>query len=178
MIFLKRNEIQRVTCSHFIAFSKWAKVEGYTDLRVTVPFLFKDSLKSQTWLSLYRGFAGPSSIFKFSHSEKIWGLQSIYWAFLKVTHFGNVVQQSNTKYQRKISSNMKFSYPNLWKSEKKKLLWSMYWELHCHQMLSGKSKNYAVSLLCNITRIWLLSVSTRNIIHLAAIRVKIWGLSK
>ena len=58
-------------------------------------------------------------------------------------------------------------------------LWSMYWGLHCHQMLGGKSKNYAVSLLCNITEIWqLLSVSTRNIIHLAVIWVKIWGLHK
>ena len=119
MIFLKRNKIQRVTCSHFIAFSKWAKVEGYIDLRVTVPLLFKDSLKSQTWLFLYRSFAGPSAIFKFSHSKQIWGWQSIYWAFLRVTHFGNAVEELSTKYQWKISSNMKFSYLNLWKSEKK-----------------------------------------------------------
>ena len=162
MIFLKRNEIQRVTFSHFIAFSKWAKVEGYIDLRFTIPLLFKDSLKSQTWLFLYRGFAGPSMIFKFSQSRQIWGLQSIHWAFLKVTHFGNAVQEFSTKYQWKISSDMKFSYPNLWKSEKK-LLWSMYWGLHCHQMLSGQSKNYAVSPLCNIQAFqWIFGVRAIN----------------
>ena len=111
---------------------------------------------------------------KFSHSEQIWGLQFIHWAFLRVTHLGNAVQELSTKYQGQISSNMKrsnmkCSYPNLWKSEKE-LLWNMYWGLHCHQMLSGKSKNYAISLLYNITQIWqLLSVSTSNIIHLAVI---------
>ena len=115
---LRWNEIQRVTCTLFIAFSKWAKVEGYNDLRVTVPLLFKDSLKSQTWLFSYRSFAGPSTTFKFSHSEQIWWLQSIYWAFLRVTHFGKAVQELSTKYQWKISSNAKFRYPNLWKSEK------------------------------------------------------------
>ena len=119
LIFLKRNEIQTVTCSQFIAFSEWAKVEGYIDLRVTVPFLFKDSLKSQTWLFLYRSFAGPSVIFKFSHSKQIWGWQPIYWAFLRVTHFGNAVEELSTKCQLKISSDMKLSYPTLWKSEKK-----------------------------------------------------------
>ena len=78
-------------------------------------------------------------------------------------------------YHWKISSNVKFSYPNLWKSEKK----CMYWGLHCHQVLSGKSKNYALSLLYNITQIWqLLSVSTRKTICLAVIWVKIWGLHK
>ena len=71
LIFLKRNKIQRVTRSHFTAFSKWAKVECYIDLMVTVPLLFKDSLKSQTWLFSYRSFAGPSMIFKFSLSEQI-----------------------------------------------------------------------------------------------------------
>ena len=60
-VFLKRNEIQRVPCSHFTAFSKRAKVERYVDLRATVPLLFKDSLKSQTWLFSYRSFAGPSN---------------------------------------------------------------------------------------------------------------------
>ena len=54
LIFLKKNKIQRVTRSHFIAFSKWAKVECYIDLMVTVSLLFKDSLKSQTWLFSYR----------------------------------------------------------------------------------------------------------------------------
>ena len=72
LIFLKRNKIQRVIRSHFIDFSKWTKVEGYIDLKVTVPLLFKDSLKSQVFS--YRNFAGPSTIFKFLHSEKTWGL--------------------------------------------------------------------------------------------------------
>ena len=48
-----------------------SKFEGYIDLRVTIPLLFKDSLKSQTWLFSDVGFAGPSTIFKFSHSEQI-----------------------------------------------------------------------------------------------------------
>ena len=172
MIFLKRNKIQRVTCSHCIAFSKWAKDEGYIYLRVTIPLLFKDSLKSQTWLFSYRSFAGPLMIFKFSHREQIWGWQSIYWTFLRVKHFGNAVEELSTKYQWKLSSNMNFSHPNLWKNEKISTKF-------CHQMLSGNSKNYAVSLLCNITQIWqLLSVSARNIIHLAVIWVEIWGIHK
>ena len=146
-----------------------SKSWGYIELRVTVPLLFKDSLKSQTWLFSSRSFAGPSTIFKFSHSEQIWREQSIYWTFLRVTHFGNAVQELSSKYQWKISSNMKLNYPNLWKSEKK-LLWNMYWGLHCHQMFSDKSKHYAVSLLCNIIQLWqLLSVSTSKIIHSAVI---------
>ena len=164
LIFLKRKEIQRVPYCCFIAFSKWAKVEGYIDLGVIVPLLFKDSLKSQTLLFLYRSFAEPSTMFKFSQSKQIWGLQSIYWAFLRL-HILEMLCKNwvPSIYQWKISSNMKFSYTNLWKSEKK-LLWSKYWGLHCQRMLSNKSKINAVSLLCNITQIWqLLSVSMRNI---------------
>ena len=42
-----------------------------------------------------------------------------------------------------------------------------------------KVKIYAISLLCNITQIWqLLSVSMRNMIHLAVIWVKTQGLHK
>ena len=80
-----------------------------------------------------------------------------------------------------VSMKNKFKYEVLlpkFVKKWKKLLWSMYWGLHSHQMLSGKSKNYAISLLCNITQIWcFLSVSTRNI-HLAVIWVRIWGLHK
>ena len=86
--------------------------EGYC----TTPF--KDSLNSQTWLFSYRNFAGPSTIFKFSHIEQIWGLLSIYWAFLRVMGFGNAVHELSTIYQGKVSSDMKLTYPNLWKSEK------------------------------------------------------------
>ena len=93
-------------CSHFIAFSKWAKVEGYIDLRVTVPLLFNDSLKSQTWLFSYRSFAGPSTIFKFSHSEQIWGLQSIelFWGLniLEIL-YKNWVPSINEKQVQKCS---------------------------------------------------------------------------
>ena len=46
LIFLKRNEIRRATFSHFVAFSKWAKVEGYIDMRITIKLLFKNLLKS------------------------------------------------------------------------------------------------------------------------------------
>ena len=115
-----------------------------------------------------------SNVLTVSKSD-FWGLQSIYWAFLRVTHFENAVQESST-----ISMKNKVKY--MWslatyicEKLKKKLLWSMHWRLHYHRMLSGKSKSYAISLLCNITQIWhLLSVSTRNIIHLAVIWVGLY----
>ena len=84
LIFLKRKEIQRVPYCCFIAFSKWAKVEGYIDLGVIVPLLFKDSLKSQTLLFLYRSFAEPSTMFKFSQSKQTEGYSpfiELFWGY-------------------------------------------------------------------------------------------------
>ena len=164
--------------SLYIKFSNWAKINGYIDLRVTTPLLYKDSLKSQTWLFLCRSFAGPSVIFKFSHSEQIWGLQSIYWAFLRVAHFGNAVQILSAKYQWKISSHMKFSCPNLLKSKKncfggctEGYIALTFWVVKVKVILY----HCCVVLLrfCN----FFLS-NTRNIIHFAVIRVKIWMLHK
>ena len=165
LIFLKRNKIQRVTCSHFQAFSKLR-------VRLTWGLLYHSSLKIYWSHKLgsfpYRSFAGLSTIFKFSHSKQIWGLQSIYWAFLKVTHLEMVCKNWIPSSSENWVQIWSLATQICEKVKKNYFGACTEWGLHCHRMLSGKSRNYAVSLMCNITQIWqLLSVNTRNIIHLA-----------
>ena len=117
-------------------------------------------------------------IFKCSYSDQIWCLRVT--VHLLSFSEGYMFWKCCTRIEYEVSMKNKLKY--IWslatyicEKLKKKLLWSMHWRLHYHWMLSDKSKNYAISLLCNITQIWhLLSVSARNIIYLAVIWVRLY----
>ena len=160
LIFPRKNEIQRVTYSLFIAFSKWAKVEGYSDLSVTYHSSLKIHLNHKLGsfrtevlqdLQQYSNFLTANKFEGYSpFIELFWGLHTFWKSCARIEYQVSMKNKFKCKLQ----------LPNFVKKWKK-LLWSMYWGLYCYRMLSSKSKNYAVSLLCNITQRWqLISVST------------------
>ena len=79
LIFLKRNEIWRVTFSHFVAFSKWAKVEGYIDLRITIKLLFKNLLRSQTHTEILQYLQRHSNFLTVGKSEGYSPFIELFW---------------------------------------------------------------------------------------------------